>query len=171
MTAEFSKRARSLVELRCEGRCEARFDPRERAKRPRCLLAAQEMHHRRTRGNGGTSDPASSQVSNALALCRNCHHWAGQNFRLAEALGMCVYQAHRPDARPALIWGEWCLLGDDGTKTPLIPAGEDVWRFDAHAGHPYPSWLVDGATPVDDRLVDVTAALNANRYASRWAVA
>ncbi|ADG96531.1 hypothetical protein Srot_0038 [Segniliparus rotundus DSM 44985] len=171
MTAEFSKRARALVELRSEGRCEGEFDPRERSKRPRCLRVAEEMHHRRTRGSGGTSDPASSQVSNALALCRNCHHWAGQCFRLAEALGICVYQAHRPDARPVLIRGEWRLLLDDGGLTPLIRVGEDEWRFDALGGHRYPAWLVDGATPLDERYVDVSGPLDANRYATRWAVA
>ena len=159
--AHFSARTRTLVMERAGGRCEARVEGVV------CKGVSQELHHRRTRANGGTRDPEAAQPSNALAVCSHCHYRIGGGSHDVRRWGYYVIQSHRPVAAPVFIGDRWCLLLDDGGKTPLIPSLDGTWLFNTMAGYPYPPWLVDNAAPLDGPLVDVTASLEANLL-KRW---
>lgn len=55
-----------------------------------------EIHHRRPRKAGGTSDPTASTAANALVLCHVCHRWVETHRQAAYRLGYLVHAAHDP---------------------------------------------------------------------------
>lgn len=58
----FPRPVRDLIEARAGGVCEL------------CgVLPVAQIHHRRPRGMGGTSDPGTNRAANGLALCSCCH--------------------------------------------------------------------------------------------------
>lgn len=95
----FSKKVREAVWDRCGGLCE------------RCgVRAPTDLHHRRPRGMGGDSRPNTGSVTNALALCRDCHHWVEMNRSEAREGGFLVRSVHDPAAVPVLYRGCSVLL-------------------------------------------------------------
>ena len=90
LTAEAWARAKDLVRLRDGDRCWG------------CGAYGQhDVHHRRGRGSGGTSDPRIGYgLANLILLCRSCHQWAEANFRDARARGLRVRQSEDPASVP-----------------------------------------------------------------------
>lgn len=109
MTAEFPASVRRLVYLRAWFAC-------ERDGRTDGL----QLHHRRPRQAGGTTDPAASRASNALLLCATCHRWVESNRRAALSAGWLVPTETDPVTVPALVYelrGR-AVLTEHGTYEP-----------------------------------------------------
>ena len=81
-----------------------------------CLRAADDPHHRRPRGAGGTSNPAVGEPFNGLPLCRKCHDWAESRRNLAYALGWLVREPSPADPWWSRLWGwrVWVILPREG---------------------------------------------------------
>lgn len=96
---------KDLIRKRAKYKCEA------------CGLSEGRMdiHHRRPRGMGGTSDPAANLPSNLVLLDRDCHMWFESNRTKALGAGWLVLQGHDPSSVPLTLWsGREVLLSDDG---------------------------------------------------------
>lgn len=85
-----------------------------------CQQPAEQIHHRRPRGRGGSSDAAVNQPGNLLSLCARCHCEIESQRAAAVELGYLVQSRRVPSMTP--IWrsgvrpgdGWWVLLDDDG---------------------------------------------------------
>lgn len=108
MTAEVSKQDRKAVLIRAWFSCE------------RCARTdGLQLHHRRPRQAGGTTDPAATTAANALVLCAACHRWVESNREAATVRGWLVPQGVDPADVPVLIYGRGrVLLGLDGQYHP-----------------------------------------------------
>jgi hypothetical protein len=97
------RRARNLVALRSEGRCEG------------CQFTrATDWAHRKGAAQGGPWCP-----SNGLHLCRLCHDWAHHEPDAARALGWMVRRKHDHTLIPVQLPAHGLvLLGTDGSITP-----------------------------------------------------
>lgn len=97
---------RETVRTRAKRKCEA------------CGLSEGRMdiHHRRPRGMGGTSDPAANFPSNLVLLDRGCHSWFESHRAVALEMGWLVLQGHDPALVPLTLWSDrLVLLNDLGT--------------------------------------------------------
>lgn len=84
------------------------------------LAVAGQIHHRRPRGMGGSSDPALNRPSNLVLLCWDCHRFVEQiQRRAAYEYGWLVPSGIRPDLHPFLLWGRWVLLTDAGAYVEI----------------------------------------------------
>lgn len=113
MTAEFPVSVRKLVYLRAWFAC-------ERDGRTDGL----QIHHRRPRQAGGTSDPAARRASNALLLCHQCHRWVESNRAASLRCGWLVPAEIDPVTVPALVYelrGR-AVLTEDGQYEPTREA-------------------------------------------------
>ena len=87
----------------------------------RCLVCGQDgaldVHHRRARGSGGTSNPLISfGLANLMSLCRACHHSITTNPLIAQGQGWSVPSHADPLRTPVwLARHGWVLLNDNGT--------------------------------------------------------
>lgn len=101
----FSPRVRQQLEQRSGGVCEI------------CgLSAAEQAHHRRPRGAGGTRRSETSYPSNALMLCACCHHIVEMNRSDSYQHGWVVRQQGNPSEVPVRYRdGLAYLLGNDGS--------------------------------------------------------
>ena len=90
LTAEAWARAKDLVRLRDGDRCWG------------CGAYGQhDVHHRRGRGSGGTSNPRIGYgLANLILLDRGCHERAEANFESSHARGLRVRQSEDPAAVP-----------------------------------------------------------------------
>lgn len=86
----------------------------------RCLRRPPEqLHHRKPRGSGGSSDPAINYPSNLLALCSQCHLEVEGDRTVSKEQGWLVRFEHNPAETPVWIAGVGkVFLNDDGTMTP-----------------------------------------------------
>lgn len=93
MTAEFTPATRKAVFVRAWFACE------------RCGGDdGLQIHHRRPRQAGGTSDPAARSAANALLLDDRCHRWIESHRTWAEAQGWLVRSGVDPASVPVLIF-------------------------------------------------------------------
>jgi 5-methylcytosine-specific restriction protein A len=99
----FPPKVRQIVVERSGGYCEGCAYQR-----------AEQIHHRRPRGMGGSSAADTNTASNALALCYPCHAGFESRREAAEKFGWLVPQGISPASRPVLRRGVWVLLDDDG---------------------------------------------------------
>jgi hypothetical protein len=96
-----------LVLARSDGSC-------ERCRR----RAPEQLHHRKPRGSGGSSDPAINYPSNLLALCSQCHLEVEGNRTVSKEQGWLVRFEHNPAETPVWIAGLGkVFLLDDGSTT------------------------------------------------------
>ena len=98
-------RVADLVVTRAGGVCE------------RCRSRpAEQIHHRRPRGMGGTKKP--DVASNLVHICARCHREV-ERFRMQAIWdGWIVRQSHDPIRTPVrLMPGQWMVLDDEGTFT------------------------------------------------------
>lgn len=81
-----------------------------------------QVHHRRPRASGGTSDPATNSPANLLLLCVWCHADIEARRALALANGHLIHQGHDPAAVPVLLLAHGRVrLCDDGSISPTPP--------------------------------------------------
>ena len=103
----FTEAVKETIRERSGGRCEAMI-PSE------CTGIASEIHHRRTRGMGGTRRADTNLPANGLHLCRECHRWVTEHPAEARESGWVVRQSQTPSEVRVLRRGEWVRLFDDG---------------------------------------------------------
>ena len=114
-TAKQKRQARALVKARDGGRCQMCGGPVEgRVK---------SVHHRLNRGNGGSAllERASILVTLDGDGVFGCHGWIGRNPAEAGRLGYLLPRNNPdidPELEPILTFEGWCLLSDDGSRTP-----------------------------------------------------
>ncbi|MFD3426057.1 hypothetical protein [Nocardia fluminea] len=75
---------------------------------------ANQIHHRRPRGAGGTRRPETNSPSALLDLCNECHALIESRREWARDHGYLVRQHLDPATTPVWLWGRWVLLADDG---------------------------------------------------------
>ena len=102
----FPPKVRQQIVERCSGRCEVMTDG--------CTFTAQEIHHRRARGSGGTRRPDTNLPSNALCVCDACHRRIESHRTEALTLGWLVPQNQSPKDVPVVYRGKRMLLNKDG---------------------------------------------------------
>lgn len=116
-----TKEARALVYARAGERCE------------RCGTGQGpfNVHHRKPRGAGGTSDPAANSASNTVLICGmggtdGCHGWVESNRREALKEGWLVPRTADPADCPVKVHGAgWVQLKADGTYDALTAQRND----------------------------------------------
>lgn len=78
-----------------------------------------DVHHRRARMAGGTSDPAIAfGMANLVTLCRAHHDYFEQHPDEARALKLRLGPDEVPAETKVRYFGRWVLLADDGSITP-----------------------------------------------------
>lgn len=101
----FSPAVRALITARSSGKCEI------------CgLHAADEIHHRRPRGMGGSKRPDTNTASAGVHLCRDCHRLVELHRSVAFTCGWLVSQYAEPSAVLFMYRGDLVKLDDDGGK-------------------------------------------------------
>lgn len=96
-----------LVLARSDGSC-------ERCRRH----APEQLHHRKPRGAGGSSDPAINNPSNLIAVCASCHLEIESDRTVSKEQGWLVRFEHNPAETPVWIAGLGkVFLNDDGSTT------------------------------------------------------
>lgn len=105
-----SQSVREIVRERAGWRCEhcGRADVRL------------DLHHRRPRAMGGTSDPAANQPSNLVLLCRRSHEHFESERAYALRTGWLVAQGADPAAAPIWLGHRWVLLDDEGRYVDVV---------------------------------------------------
>lgn len=58
----------------------------------RCGSAGGQIHHRKPRGAGGTSDPAINGMANLVWVCQSCHSYIESHRNYAYADGWLVHR-------------------------------------------------------------------------------
>lgn len=82
-----------------------------------------QIHHRKPRGAGGTSDPAINFPSNLLALCTMCHLEVERDRSVSYEQGWLVRREHDPALSKVWIVGKgFVLLTDVGGMTDVEAA-------------------------------------------------
>jgi 5-methylcytosine-specific restriction protein A len=102
-----SRTVRLLVRQRAGGLCEM------------CRQPGQDVHHRRPRALGGSSDPATNRPSNLIFLCRECHICIEAHRAGFIAAGWLVRQGVDPATVPVWIGGRPVLLDNSGGYTEV----------------------------------------------------
>lgn len=106
-----SAAVRRLVAARSGGMCEAAA----------CWQAATELHHRRPRRMGGSSDPTTNLPANLLDLCRGHHSRAESNRTEALAWGLLLHANQDPIHVPVVSRHGRVWLRHDGTTSDTAP--------------------------------------------------
>lgn len=77
---------------------------RDGGKCLRCLGEAADVHHRRVKGMGGTSDDYIKYgLANLVSLCRECHSWVHNNPSDAYSSGFLVHGWDDPAEIPIAL--------------------------------------------------------------------
>lgn len=78
-----------------------------------------DVHHRRARMAGGTSDPVIAfGLANLVTLCRTHHDYFEQHPDEARELKLRLGPDEVPAETPVRYFGRWVLLADDGSIQP-----------------------------------------------------
>jgi hypothetical protein len=110
---------------------ETKVDVKARDGQACCICRTVEdqldVHHRRNRGAGGTSDPLISfGFANLMTLCRTCHDRVGVNPAAAREQGWAVPSTRNPAEVPVWLGGiGFAFLNTDGSITEA-PEEEEV---------------------------------------------
>lgn len=100
---------RDLVRARAEDCCEL------------CgrWAVAGQLHHRRPRSLGGSSNPEINLASNLTLFCFDCHDFVERTQRAsAYRYGWLVPSGAAPREHPFLLWGSWVYFDDLGRYLP-----------------------------------------------------
>lgn len=115
------QRTKEVVRERAGGRCEVcgKYAP------------GADIHHRLSKGMGGTSNKAIHDASNLLAVCgwgntSGCHGDIHGNGSFAKAMGHTVsrHTRYSPLQIPVRMFDGMWWLNDDGTRTAAV--GDEV---------------------------------------------
>lgn len=75
-----------------------------------------QVHHRKPRGAGGSSDPEINSPSNLLLVCNFCHTSIERDRSVAYEQGWLVRREHDPAKSPVWLAGRgFAWLTDDGS--------------------------------------------------------
>lgn len=78
--------------------------------------ASCQIHHRKPRGSGGSSDPEINSPANLLLLCSGCHLWVERNRTTSYEQGWLVRRQHDSAKSPVWLAGRgFCFLTKTGT--------------------------------------------------------
>lgn len=118
----FSPEVRAYLLARANGRCEA--------DSPECLGGADNCHHRKPRGMGGTKREWVNRASNGLVLCGSgttgCHGYFESHRDLAVERGIILPSGLLPWQTPVYLDREWFLLDDHGGRFLItLPPGAE----------------------------------------------
>lgn len=70
----------------------------------RCLGPAVDVHHRRPKGMGGTSDKSIAfGLANLISLCRECHAWVHEHPEQGYLTGYLLHSWDDPARFPLLL--------------------------------------------------------------------
>lgn len=121
LTREEWEHVRTLVLIRCGGRCEITGD--------RLRGGQWSVHHRRARGMGGTDRPDVHSLANLLAVTgdgtRGVHGWVESHRDAARAMGWLVdHSGPEPDAVPLVLYSGRRVLLDPVNALYLPPPGD-----------------------------------------------
>jgi 5-methylcytosine-specific restriction protein A len=81
-----------------------------------------QLHHRRPRGLGGTSDLSANLPANLLLLCLTHHAEVESHREWALQHGYLVRQGTDPASVPLLYGHDWVRLTDDATIVLVVAA-------------------------------------------------
>ncbi|MBF6277000.1 HNH endonuclease [Nocardia nova] len=91
-----------------------------------CLVCdarrAEQTHHRRPRGAGGSQRADTNAPQNLIRVCHRCHAEIESQRDWARGLGYLVRQSHDPAEVPIWLRGRWFLLDDVGGMCESVPA-------------------------------------------------
>lgn len=74
-----------------------------------------QVHHRKPRGSGGSSDPEINSPANLLLLCPTCHLQVERDRSVAYEQGWLVRREHDPEKTPVWLAGRgYCFLTPRG---------------------------------------------------------
>jgi 5-methylcytosine-specific restriction protein A len=104
---KFSKETKEIIKNRANERCEICGS----------YAIAQQIHHRRPRGMGGSKDPLCGSPANGVLVHPWCHASIEQNRTQAIEKGWLVSQGHDPSFVPFKKYFAWVLLKHDGTQS------------------------------------------------------
>ena len=117
----FTAEAVAIILTRSGGYCEILTEG--------CTQRANQIHHRRPRGMGGTKRPESNEAANGLATCEACHRYCETQAReWARNHGFIVPQGADPASRR--VWWrcrwwsnrkEWVWLDNEGNMNDVAP--------------------------------------------------
>jgi len=87
-----------------------------------CGEAMQQIHHRRPRGMGGSSNNlVINMAGNLIAVCNADHAWIESNRDRARDNGWLIPQAIIPVTVPLWWFGRFVLLDNDGRYEVTTP--------------------------------------------------
>jgi len=93
----------------------------------RCGGPGQQIHHRKPRGMGGTSDPAINSPANLVLLCLDCHAYIESHRAEACADGWLVGREADPEMVPVVsLFGHLTFHADgsvDRDPYAWLPSG------------------------------------------------
>lgn len=106
----FSTRVREAILSRDGHRC------------VRCGMQSTQIHHRRPRGMGGTTQQSTDEPANGVVLCGSgttgCHGWVESHRSQAVSDGLIVSQGQEPATVPVLLYQgmgrAWYILDNVG---------------------------------------------------------
>jgi 5-methylcytosine-specific restriction protein A len=88
----------------------------------RCGRQGQQIHHRKPRGMGGTSDPMINNPANLVLLCQDCHMWIERNREVGYAQGWLVHRTDDPAMVPmTMLTGTQLIHDQFGNKIVQPP--------------------------------------------------
>ena len=110
-----SKAVAEVVLERDRGRCFAWVTHHGYAMR------GQQIHHRKPRRMGGSTDPEINQPANLIHLCSKCHDWIESHREAAYLHGWLVAAGDTPSKVPVLQHGtKAVLLDNDGLMREFV---------------------------------------------------
>jgi 5-methylcytosine-specific restriction enzyme A len=96
--AQARVKARGLALARDGGRCR------------RCLRPASDVHHRKVKGMGGTSDEGRAcGLPNLISVCRPCHSWIHLHPTESYEQGWLVHSWDSPEDIPVRTEGKYAF--------------------------------------------------------------
>lgn len=91
----------------------------------RCGRTGAQIHHRRPRMAGGTTDPLINAMPNLVLLCMDCHDWVEMNRHNAREAGYLLRNVGDAPTMPMLLLhkkqgqSRYVRLDFDGTREEL----------------------------------------------------
>jgi 5-methylcytosine-specific restriction protein A len=83
-------------------------------------VPGEQIHHRRARGMGGSTDPEANLPANLIYVCAACHAFIESHRTWALEMGYLVRQGTRPSTVPIAYRHDVVYLTDDGSISQFV---------------------------------------------------